>query len=247
MRKLFHLVGQQRHPQTRGDGLNKRALDIRVLQDFWAEACSLARLRQPAAIAWITRLRHSDKKHRFELLEMDDRLFCQRIIFGNCRDCIVRRDGSKLQTAFFDWLAQSDKTKINFSIFQGAKLIAATHVEEIDRDGGERTLERCQGDRQEVVKQVRDVANIKRRYVVTTEMPDGLNNFFAQTENAFRVGQERLPLGRQTYMRFAPIEKSHSQFLLEAFDLSRERGLREAQLFRALRKAEGLCDRHKIA
>jgi hypothetical protein len=93
---------------------------------------------------------------------MDNGFPGERIIFGHRRDRLVRRDRPKLQAALFDWLAQSDKSQINFSIFERAKLIAATHVEKINRHGGERTLERGQGDRQEIVKQIRDVANVER-------------------------------------------------------------------------------------
>ena len=70
------------------------------------------------------------------------------------------------------------------------KLIAAGHIEKIDRNRRERPLKGCQRDRKEIVKQVCDVANIERGQFVATEVPHGLNNLLAEFKHAFCIDQE---------------------------------------------------------
>jgi len=81
---------------------------------------------------------------------------------------------------------------------------------------------------------------------VTTKVPDRLNNFLAQIEDAFRVNQERPPFRGQAHARLGPIEQAHAEFFLEILDLPRERGLGEVQLFRTPGKAESFAYRNEI-
>lgn len=58
----------------------------------------------------------------------------ERVIFCHRRDRFVGSDAQKLEATLFDRLAQSDEAQIDSSLLQRLKLIAATHVEKIDRD-----------------------------------------------------------------------------------------------------------------
>src|SRR5471030_3338303 len=87
-------------------------------------------------------------------------------------------------------MAEADEAEVEVPVVQGAELIAAVHVEEIDRDGRQGALEGGEGRGQEVVEEVGDVANAQGGRFVPAQALDRVDDLGAKREDTFRVDEE---------------------------------------------------------
>ncbi len=171
----------------------------------------------------------------------------QRMLFRKGHHGFVMRDGLKLQALLRDRLVQADKAEVDPAIVQGAELIAAGHVEKIDRDGGEGALKGGERDRNEIVKQVGHVADVKRRRTVPAQLLHRFDDFLAQIEHPLGVAQESRPFPRETDLAAGAIQQADADLFFEILDLPGERRLGKVQLLRAFGKAERFRYGNKIA
>ena len=123
----------------------------------------------------------------------------------------------------------SDKGQVDFVFFEGAKLVTARHVKEIDRNPRMRPLKRCQGHGKQVVKQVGHVTDIEGSRFAMAQALNAPDDFVAQIDHAFGINQERAAFGREADVLFCAIQKPNMDFILEIFDLTCEGGLGEVK------------------
>ena len=154
--------------------------------------------------------------------------------------------GRCLRPAALTAVAEADEAEVEPPVVQGAKLLAAVHVEEIDGDGGQSALEGGEGRGQEVVEEVGDVANAQGGRFVPAQALDRIDDLGAEREDAFRVDEEGATFFGKADVLFRAIEETHAEFFLQVLNLPGERGLGEVKVFGAFRKAESFGDSDKI-
>src|SRR5947199_8777814 len=122
MRDVFDLLASQSDAQTLGHEAHQSRLEVGILQNFGREIRRTAKFRKPFAEDGMSFFRHANKKHGFEIREIDPGFFGQWMLLRDGDDRLLAGDHFQLQVPNRGWRPKPNESKIDLARLEGPEL-----------------------------------------------------------------------------------------------------------------------------